>query len=479
MRVRVAAGLTAAAAAESPNGRKLHGLVLPFGAEASPAVGPSRISVASSVSAPSSRIWCNREHETAAPVGWVDPEDWTATDSGLSATVHLLPTTAAADLWQEVAAGARSGLSVELEVIASHETDGLHVITDGLITGLASVVNPAFDDARAVAAAAVSEPNTSEPLPADTDQHVTESLTKEHRMNVRAGAWIGASARQDFATLDALRETVQASTNLTKLSDVPGMLPEPLVGPILRLYASGSPLFNALGGKAAPEAQSFRVPVVTGRLPAAAHSPEGSDVTEKFTIGETTVTMKALKRAVSLSAEAVLYSQFDILEEGLGQLIDSLVTGRETWTASTLEATTGTGTVVTVAGDGSDVWDALADARTGMMKDIGKGPDLVALSLDSWAKLAGMTNTLGSPLISGVTQDLTSTSATLYGLPVVVSPLSTKSYLISRSVVSSWTHPELRIRSDQAATLTYTLGGMASVGLAVGSPLGLREIVIG
>jgi hypothetical protein len=486
----------AAAGAASTETLALSGLVFPFGASATPSTGGVVAFAADGDHIPAtSRVWLNLEHRETDRIGYADADAFAADADGMRATFQLLPTAAARDAHIEATSGARDGLSVEVEVLASADVDGVTVVQASRIVGVALTMRPAFDDARIAAASAAETAETAEiaeiaetaeiaeiaetaEIAATNDGDKTMHLTNNLPS---AGEYVVASLSGDAGRVAGVVERIHASdaAMTTFLADIPGVIPIPLLADMLRLYDSGSPVFNALGARSAPAATRFRVPSVTSRLDAATAAPEGVDVSADFTIGEIEVAMSALKRAVVLSAEAVLYSQIDIASEAVGQLLDSLITGRETLTLSHLSSLTGTAPKVTVAANGSDVWSHLADATTDTVRAIGRAPDLAVLDLATWAKLAGMTNSLGAPIVQGISQTLAGgVTGSLFGLPVVASPLASKSWLISRAAVTSWINGDVRVRAESAANMTYSLGGLMSVGVGVGSALAVRELAV-
>jgi phage head maturation protease len=485
------------------------GVVVPFDVAALPSSGGRVSFAADGRHTPTATVELNREHNADDVIGVAGADDFVINGDAIRATFRVIPSTRGRDTLAEVAAGVRTGLSVEADVLNSDVVDGVTRITASSIVGVAVVRRPAFDAARIEAGEAdhgEADHGEADQVEADhgeadhgeadhgeagdtvaasnapTAADRPRDTTKLGRVVMRptVGEYVCASLSNDPQRLAGVVDRIVATGGdvSTFLTDIPGLIPVPLLSDILRLYDASSPLFNALGSKAAPAARSFRVPMVTSRLDVAETAPEGVDMTADFVIGEVDVAMTPLKRAVVLSAEAILYSQIDVVGEAVGQLADSLITGREKYAVDALAATTGKATPVAVKADGSDVWAKLAAAAADTIRTLGRAPSLVAVDLTTWAALAGMTNVVGAPLVSGVQQTLSGVAGSMFGLPVVASPLLAKSYLIAGGAVATWLNGDVRMRAESAPNLTYSMGGLMSVGVAVANGAAIRELSI-
>ncbi len=131
--------------------RTITGMMLPFGEVGRTNIGGVTAS-ADHLPEISSDIVLNLEHERARPLGRNVglPE---VTDEGIVATFSIAETTAGNDLLAEVAAGLRTGLSVEIDqpVVRAGQLFG------GTLVACAAVVAPAFASARVMTAADVGD----------------------------------------------------------------------------------------------------------------------------------------------------------------------------------------------------------------------------------------------------------------------------------------------------------------------------------
>jgi hypothetical protein len=268
-----------------------------------------------------------------------------------------------------------------------------------------------------------------------------------------------------------MNRRVRAAAPHTFVADIPGLIPESVVGPVLNLRDGSAPLFNALGPYTAPAGKSFLLPYIDPNLEAAVTAPEKSDVTKQLGVKELQVTLDFVKRAVNISAEAIAYSQPSVIDVAVSELADAIALGCEKNVVTKLEAVTGTNDPVELAADGSDAWSVLAGAVSVQQLGSGRRPDVLVAAPDVWAQLAGLSNPLGAPLIGGVNQTLTGDWGTLFGVSIVVAPLLTegKAFLIGRTGVKSWTNASVSMRVDEPTILGYALGAGKSVGLSVAS----------
>jgi HK97 family phage major capsid protein len=273
---------------------------------------------------------------------------------------------------------------------------------------------------------------------------------------------------------------IRAAAPHTFVAEIPGLIPESIVGPVVNLRDASAPLFNALGPNTAPAGKSFTIPYIDPNLDAAVTGTEKSDVTDQLGVKEVTVTLDFVKRAVNISAEAVAFSQPSVIDVAVSELADAIALGCEKNVVTKLEAVTGTSTAVEVAADGADAWSVLAGAQAAAYAATGRTGNVFVCAPDVWAALAGMTNTLGAPLIGGINQSLVGDFGTLFGMRVVVSPQMTtgKAYILNTAGVKTWTNASVNMRVDEPTILGYALGAGRSVGLSVASPKFITPVTI-
>jgi hypothetical protein len=484
MRIRLTAAPDGARITADAAGRTITGTLLPLGEEGRPSVGPERIVVDAGAALQfADPMILNLEHDQLRPLGRAVSVD--VGSGAVTATFKISATTAGSDALTEAADGLRAGLSIEADDVVGEEVDGVFRITAARITEAGLVRRPAFTGAQitdvAAAAATTEKEGTTVPesvtAVAETVETVEASTpTPVPRVHTSQapptpGEWILAALSKDPARIQEMGRRVRAAAPHTFVADIPGLIPEAVVGPVVNLRDGSAPLFNALGPNTAPAGKSFTLPYIDPNLEAAAVATEKSDVTKQLGVKEVTVSLDFVKRAVNLSAEAVAYSQPSVIDVAVSELADAIALGCEKNVATKLEAVTGTNEAVELAIDGQDAWAGLAGGVSVQQLASGRRPDVFVMAPDVWAQLAGLTTSLGAPLIGGINQTLTGDWGTVFGLRVVVSTAITegKAYLVSSYGVKTWTNASVSMRVDEPTILGYAIGAGKSVGLSVAS----------
>lgn len=232
----------------SADDRILSYRLLPFGSPGRTNLGKLTAS-ASSVTVPAdvTGLVVNMEHDDTRPVGKF--AQVTRDDSGLLADVRVLATKAGDDYLTEAREGVRTGISVELDgpVIRNG------TLMAGVLSGAGVCAQPAFADAKLIAADAGelpedthSESTTTETITVDGVEYVrktTSTYTTETEV-------VGGEPEAENAEESAESEAGPVSTNLTA-SAAPiaphngGAKPSNGLSEVTRLLASA----NAEGGE--------------------------------------------------------------------------------------------------------------------------------------------------------------------------------------------------------------------------------------
>ena len=497
MRIRLTAPPTSGGVLADTNRRRITGVLIPFGHVGTPSLGPERIMFTEGAAldiAPGMVL--NLEHDASRPIGRAVSTE--TDETGLVGVFAIAGTSAGTDALTEAAEGLRAGLSIEATDIEGDWTDDdagpVFAITAARIDEAALVRRPAFraaavSDVAATAATtnreetimpeapeatAVAEAPAEVPAVAATEAPaevpaVRASLTVAPRPGVPTpGEYVLASVSRDPGRMGDMSRRIRAAAPHTFVADIPGIIPEAIVGPVMH-YGGASPVFDALGRLSAPAGETFRLPYVDPSILGASAATEKSDVTRQIGVKGAPVNMVFVKRAVNISAEAVAFSQPSIIDVAVQELADALAVGAEGVVVAGLGAVTGTNTPVTVAADGSDAWPKLAAGVAAHVLACGRRPDLFVCAPDLWAALAGMVNTNGAPIITGVSQSLGGDWGTLFGIPVVVSDMFTPGdgYLVDRAGVKSWQGARVDLRIQEPTILGYSIGGGLAAGVSV------------
>ena len=490
-RVRLTASPADAHVTADAATRRISGRLVPYGVAATPAVGP-RVEFAPGSLTVADGLWLNREHDDAAVIGrLVDHRD---TDGALLVEFSVLDTTAGSDALVEAAAGARAGLSVEADLDDYTDTGEHLLVTAATVTGAALVRRPAFPDAGVTDVAAAS-PTMEDPVPdtATVDAPEVEatasapapapilyaaSITPAAPASLpNAGEWLHASLGRDRdpARYAALRDRVLATAPDTILSDVPGVIPTPIVGEAVSARAVDRPLFSAFGPLAGPAGSTFERPVITDPLADAASGTELTAMTDTLGVEPHSVAYTFVKRAAKLSAESVLYSSPDLLNIVTADLVRAYARGTEKVAAAALTAAGGTPASIAKGEEVADLYTYAA----AMYGTVGVLPDVLAVAPDVWAHLGGILASDGRPLFpvmgpsnaAGEAAGAAAFAMNALGLRVIVSyGLGTGvARLVASPLVESYEAHRVSMQAQAPTVVGYefAIGGAAATTVLV------------
>lgn len=218
-------------------------------------------------------------------------------------------------------------------------------------------------------------------------------------------------------------------------SDVPGLLPTPIVGDLIKEADSRRPLFDSLTARPMPNAgKTFERPRVTQRTNAGEQSAELDELTSrKMTVVLDSVSKRTFGGALELSQQNIDWTDPAALSIALGDFVEMYNEVTEDAACTFLETTasaTGTWDDGTVQG----ILTSLTDAAVAVYGTCKKMPDTVWIALDRWADLASYTDANDRPVFPGLgggTLDLKTTElGSPVGLNFVVAPQLTAGKII-------------------------------------------------
>lgn len=171
-----------------------------------------------------------------------------------------------------------------------------------------------------------------------------------------------------------------------KTSDNLGVVPDPIVGPVINFVDAGRPLVNFIGTQEMPGA-TFYLPQVTQQAAVAAQGSAGAAADEKseltsqkMTIARTTVTATTYGGYVNVSRQDIDFSTPSIMDIVIESLAAQYAIVTEASVGTKLDASTGTpvgyGTTPTAATVSAAVWNAASTVYTAT-----KGQGRVALAV--------------------------------------------------------------------------------------------------
>lgn len=223
----------------------------------------------------------------------------------------------------------------------------------------------------------------------------------------------------------AAREQLDRATAHQKLADNPGLIPRPILGPVLNDIDASRPFVNSCNRKSLP-AGAFDRPVVTQHVAVAKQAAE-KDLTasQVMKIGKLPVAAATFAGHLNISRQDIKWTSPGILnivfddfgaiyaqttcDDACDQFILSIA-------ASPSSPVEGTGTAGAVTG--GDVTAALYNAVAASLATSPSLPDTLWCAPDVWGSLGGMSNPMGAQAFPSLS--LTNTGGNPMGLRLVV-----------------------------------------------------------
>jgi hypothetical protein len=256
-----------------------------------------------------------------------------------------------------------------------------------------------------------------------------------------------ANINKSVAEYSASKKTaLQAAAGDVLTTDTPGLLPIPVLGPLVQDLNFLRPVVDVLGARAYPDggqSKTFIRPTITTHTSVAAQSPELSGVSATtMVIASNSVSKTTLAGQVTLSVQDIDFTSPAAMGLILNDLMGEYMIASDNLAADNLlTAATSSGVWDgTVADLLKSVYDAASDISTGR----NWLPTHMFVSVDVWAQLGQLLGLDGRPLfpliangLSGYNalgaQDATSWNGNPLGLQLVVdSNFAAKTMVITR-----------------------------------------------
>ena len=265
-------------------------------------------------------------------------------DEGLGFTATFARTRASADAVELIRSGAYDAVSVGAEVQESYYDKELKatVVTRASLVELSLVAVPAFSGAeiRDLVAQA-DEPDETEipteitpPTPSEEDETMSEPTSVEAAIATQpiyatakrefklpsAAEYISAFVRggHDFAQLN---DNIRAAAPDVITSDIPGVIPTPIVAPIYNNFQGRRPLIDATGVRPMPQSGAIFIrPVVTTHNSIGTATQNTTITASAFVVDDVQITKTIQGGYVEISEASLDWSQPEVL----GALLDDM-----------------------------------------------------------------------------------------------------------------------------------------------------------
>jgi HK97 family phage prohead protease len=444
--IKLTASDTFIVAQEGESPRTISGVAVPWNTEATVSDGTRVMFERGSLAEAGKKPKLLKYHDDTAPVGIVTSR--LDTEKGMLFTARISATSEGNDMLELIKDGAVDAVSVGVNPIDYRfNDDGVMVISRGDWVELSLVTAPAFRGATITEVAATEGKSDEQELQPMTDKIETAAAVAEVPA-AAPSAPVWAAAKKEFKLPSAAEyiskvlrggsESQQFFANIKAAApdvvttDTPGILPEPIVGPVYNNFRGLRPVVDAVGVKAMPGGgKVFRRPEVTTHTTIGASNGENQNLDSgTFVVSNNNVTKGVYGGYVRLSEEDMDWTEPEVL----GLLLDDMarIYANETDNVAADNLVTGatTGGNFTSANyQDPAYWVERIYTAAGAILSNSNGnlPTHLFVSNNVWQALGQLSDTADRPLFPQVgpmnafgAVSPGSTNATAFGLTVVV-----------------------------------------------------------
>jgi uncharacterized protein len=328
-----------------------------------------------------------------------------------------------------IADGTLSEVSVGIQVEKfSYNDEGVMIIEKASWQELSVVSQPAFESSVITQIAASNDESIPQTEPetdvvSELSQEKDENPMSETKENLTVEAsekveklWASARTETKLPTaaeyisafcvggdkFQAMRETIRAAAPDVITTDIPGILPLPIVQPTYNNFQGRRPVVDAVGARAMPQSgKVFIRPKVTTHTSISAQASENASLDDgTFVVTDEQVTKGTFGGYVTLSEQSIDWSTPEVIGLVLDDMSRIYANATDNKAADDLK----TGATVTAA-FGNDAtnpsqWSSFIStaAQTILSGSNGNLPTHLFVSPNMWGYLLGLSDTADRPL---------------------------------------------------------------------------------
>jgi HK97 family phage prohead protease len=375
----------------------------------------------------------------------------TLTDSpqGLEFEATLADTRASRDAVALLQSGAYDSVSVgAVPITFSTDPNGVMTVTEAKLVELSLVAVPAYEDAVITQVAATAA--DPDPDPDTEDEEMSDAVTAEPiaaEATIPTNPIIYAEAKRPFimpspaeyisafltggTKFDAMQAGIQAAAPDVINTDLPGILPVPIIQPTYNNFVGNRPVVDAIGARAMPGGgKVFIRPKVTTHTTIGVQATENTALDDgTFVVDDLQVTKATYGGYVTLSEQAIDFTTPEVI----GLLLDDMgrIYANQTDNVAADALVAGATTDEAFVGSITDpaAWALWVSTSAQVILSASNGnlPTHLFVSPDRWGNLLGLSDTSDRPLFPNIGPmnaygDLAVTSdmGMAFGLRVVV-----------------------------------------------------------
>ena len=432
-----------AAAGDAPS-RQISGMAVPYNVPATVSDGTSVMFTAGSLPITGKAPKMFMYHDSTQPVGLVSARQ--ETPQGMMFTASIVNTQAGTDALTMASAGVLDSVSVGVNVTDSYFNDqGTMVVTAADWLELSLVPIPAFSGATVDSVYAAREPVTipqeapdepdEEPTEVEETEEMSEAIIEasgpesvvptsplfaepkrkfamptpgEYMAAMHIGGDTFRNVNEAYKTAARDNQTaIQAAAGDIATTDTPGLLPVPVLGPLVQNLNFIRPVVNALGARSMPSSggNTFVRPTITTHTSAATQSTQNTAVSATtMVIASNTVTKSTIAGQVTLSVQDIDFTDPAALNLILNDLMGEYMLATEGSAATALLAAATTSGVwdLSVA----DLMTSIYDAAYDISNTTNFFPTHMFVSPDTWAKLGQLVDSTNRPVFPAIGSSL-------------------------------------------------------------------------
>ena len=465
-------------AASTDGTRTIEGLAVPYGVVAEASTGPVMFLEGSlPVDGPAPKLI--RDHDVTQPIGLVvDRRDTTA---GMEFSAKISSTVAGDEALTLALDGVLDSVSVGVNPTEWETIDGTVVVAKGEWLELSLVPFGAFSTAKVTKVAATPDTEDPTPDPEPTPEPSEEEPTmSEVESTIPTAPLVTASPRRSrpvtagefiAATLSGkITPRIQAIVAEEEVADIPGLVPELLIGNVFDTLTDVRPLVTALGTFAMPGGgETFNRRKVTQHTTVAIQDAEYDELASStYNVSKVPVTKKWIGGTLNLSEQAIAYSDQSLVDLVIRDMARGYAGITEEYACTELlgGAAVATATISDFT-DGDEVIEDLYAAAAEILDNFGEMPTHLAVSPSVWSQLGAAKDSggnrifpyLGPSNAAGTAAGVTSVTMNPLGLSLVVSTKFTgdQAIIFNASAIECYEERRGALRVENPSTLSTTL----------------------
>jgi len=415
--IRLTAENTFVLAQEGESPRSISGVAVPWDTEATVSDGTRVKFERGALPVTGKKPKLLKYHDSEQPVGVVTGR--LDSEEGMLFTARISATSEGNDMLELIKDEAVDSVSVGVDVVdATYDDNGTMIIKKANWVELSLVTAPAFKGAMITEVAATEpqeetttmsevkvEAPAEVPAPAPAPQMLFAAPRKEFKLP-SAAEYIskiirGGSEAQEFLA------NIKAAAPDVVTTDTPGILPEPILGPVYNNFRGLRPVCDAIGVKAMPGGgKVFRRPKVTTNTTIGASNGENANLDQgTFVVSNNNVTKDVYGGYVRLSEEDMDWTEPEVL----GLLVDDMARIYANETDNVAADALNTGATVTLTLTDANLTDptkwvefVYAASADILSNSNGNLPTHMFVAPAIWEKLGALTDTADRPLFPQV-----------------------------------------------------------------------------